>query len=42
MIYMSNYDRILDYAKENNDYITSNEIQKLGINIAFLSNLAHK
>lgn len=36
---MSNYDKILDYARENNGYITSNEIQKLGINSTFLSNL---
>lgn len=38
---MNNYDRILDYAKKNNGYITTKEIEKLGINSTFLSNLSN-
>ena len=36
---MNNYDKILNYAKENNGYITSKETEILEINSTFLSNL---
>lgn len=36
---MNNYDRILNYAKENNGYITTNEAETLEVNSTFLSNL---
>ena len=39
MIDMSNYDKILDYAKKNNGYITAKEVDDSGINSTFLSNL---
>jgi len=36
---MNNYDKILNYAKENNGYITTKETENLEINSTFLSNL---
>ena len=36
---MNNYDKILNYASENNGYITNKEVECLGINSTFLSNL---
>lgn len=36
---MNNYDKILIYAKENNGYITTKEVETLDINRFFLSNL---
>lgn len=36
---MNNYEKIIDYAKNNNGYITMKEVKKLGINSTFLSNL---
>ncbi len=36
---MNNYDKILNYAKENNGYITAREVENLEINSTFLSNL---
>jgi len=38
-MYMNNYDKILNYAKENNGYITIKEIEYLEINSTFFSNL---
>ncbi len=38
---MNNYDKILDYAKENNGYITTKETESLEINSTFLSNLVN-
>ena len=31
-MYMSNYDKILNYAKENNGYITTKKVRDLEIN----------
>ena len=40
MVCMNNYDKILNYAKENNGYITASEAERLVINSSsFLSNL---
>ena len=36
---MNNYNMILNYAKENNGYITTKETESLDINSTFLSNL---
>ena len=36
---MNNYDKILNYTKENNGYITAKEVEGLEINSTFLSNL---
>lgn len=36
---MNNYNMILNYAKENNGYITTKETENLDINSTFLSNL---
>lgn len=36
---MKNYDKILNYARENNGYISARETENLGINSTFLSNL---
>lgn len=36
---MGNYDKILNYAKERNGYITTKEAKSLKINSTFLSNL---
>lgn len=36
---MNNYDKILDYAKKNNGYITSKEAENLEVNRTFLCNL---
>ena len=41
MMYMNNYDKILNYAKENNGYITSKEAENLEVNSTFLSNLVN-
>lgn len=38
---MNNYDKILNYAKENNGYITTKEAEILEINSTFLSNLVN-
>ena len=38
---MNNYDKILDYAKKNNGYITNKEVESLEINSTFLSNLVN-
>ena len=38
---MNNYDKILNYAKENNGYITTKEAESLEINSTFLSNLVN-
>ncbi len=38
---MNNYDKILNYAKENNGYITTKEVEGLKINSTFLSNLVN-
>lgn len=38
---MNNYDKILNYAKENNGYITSKEVENLEVNSTFLSNLVN-
>ncbi len=38
---MNNYDKILNYAKENNGYITTKEAENLEINSTFLSNLVN-
>lgn len=38
---MNNYDKILNYAKENNGYITTKEAETLNINSTFLSNLVN-
>lgn len=38
---MNNYDKILDYAKRNNGYITAKETDSIGINRTFLSNLVN-
>ena len=38
---MNNYDKILNYAKENNGYITTKEAVGLEINSTFLSNLVN-
>ena len=38
---MNNYDKILNYAKENNGYITTKESESLKINSTFLSNLVN-
>lgn len=38
---MNNYDKILNYAKENNGYITTKEAETLEINSTFLSNLVN-
>ncbi len=32
MIHMNNYDKILNYAKENNGYITIKEAKNLEVN----------
>lgn len=39
---MNNYDKILNYAKENNGYITTKEAETSEINSTFLSNLVDK
>ena len=39
---MNNYDKILDYTKKNNGYITTKEAESLGINSTFLSNLVNE
>lgn len=36
---MNNYDKILNYAEENNGYITTKEAENLDINSTFFSNL---
>lgn len=36
---MNNYDKILNYAKKNNGYITTKEAENLEVNSTFLSNL---
>ncbi len=36
---MNNYDKILNYAKENHGYITTKEAESLEVNSTFLSNL---
>lgn len=38
---MNNYNKILNYAKENNGYITTKEAENLKINSTFLSNLVN-
>jgi len=38
---MNNYDKILNYAKKNNGYITTKETENLEINNTFLSNLVN-
>ena len=38
---MNNYDKILDYAKKNNGYITKKEVESLKVNSTFLSNLVN-
>ena len=38
---MNNYDIILNYAKENNGYITTKEAENLKVNNTFLSNLVN-
>lgn len=38
---MNNYDKILNYAKEKNGYITTKEAETLKINSTFLSNLVN-
>ena len=38
---MNNYNKVLNYAKENNGYITAKEAEKLNINSTFLSNLVN-
>ena len=38
---MNNYDKILNYAKENKGYITTKEAENLEINSTFLSNLVN-
>ena len=38
---MNNYDKILNYVKENNGYITMKEAKELEINSTFLSNLVN-
>ena len=38
---MNNYDKILNFAKENNGYITTKESEILEINSTFLSNLVN-
>lgn len=38
---MNNYEKILNYAKENNGYITTKEAESLDINSTFLSNLVN-
>ena len=38
---MTNYDKILNYAKENNGYITTKEAESLEINTTFLTNLVN-
>lgn len=38
---MNNYDKVLNYAKENNGYITTKEAENLEINSTFLSNLVN-
>lgn len=38
---MNNYDKILNYAKENNGYITTKEAKDLEINSTFLTNLVN-
>ena len=39
---MNNYDKILNYAKKNNGYITTKEAVDLEINSTFLSNLVNE
>jgi predicted transcriptional regulator of viral defense system len=39
---MNNYDKILNYAKDNNGYITTKEVESLKVNSTFLSNLVDK
>ncbi len=39
---MNNYDKILDYTKKNNGYITAKEAESLEINSTFLSNLVNE
>ena len=39
---MNNYDKILDYTKKNNGYITTKEAESLEINSTFLSNLVNE
>ena len=38
---MNNYDKILNYAKKNNGYITTKETESLEVNSTFLSNLVN-
>lgn len=38
---MNNYDKVLDYTKKNNGYITTKEAENLNINSTFLSNLVN-
>lgn len=39
---MNNYDKILDYAKKNNGYITAKDAKNLEANSTFLSNLINR
>ena len=36
---MNNYDKILDYARKNNGYITQKEAEIMDINSTYLCNL---
>ena len=38
---MNNYDKILNYAKENNGYVTTKEVEVLKVNSTFLTNLVN-
>ena len=38
---MNNYDKILNYAKENNGYITTKEAENMQVSSTFLSNLVN-
>ena len=41
MMHINNYDKILDYAKKNNGYITAKETGSIEVNRTFLSNLVN-
>lgn len=41
-MHMSKYEKVLNFAKENNGYITSKEAKNLNINSTFLCNLVHE
>ena len=41
MMSMNTYDKILNYTKENNGYVTNKDAEELEINSTFLSNLAN-